>query len=360
MAEFPGIVRYCLQRLDAGDDPGLEHPPVLRHRPRRRAGRQRRVEGRARRRRGRARLRGGAGLPQPGHRAAARSRSCSRRRARPGCTPSSPTPCASRRRRRGCSSAAGFRHVGDEHEDGVPVWRWERPVRRRRSRADARRRGGHRRRARPPAAARAAPAVGRPPDHPGAERRHRQRHVPARRRPGRAAAAHRLGGGQRRQGAAVAPVPRAAPAAGGAAAGGRRGADRGVPVPVGRRAVAARSRWPRSTASTIRCRRPATWPASCGPSGRSIPTDGPRHNRGASIRHGDRHGARRHRRARRRGGRRRAARGVGRGGRGARARRSAHLVPRRPLLPERARHRRPRVRGSSTGAPAASAIPPST
>ena len=23
----------------------------------------------------------------------------------------------------------GFRHVGDEHEDGVPVWRWERPVR---------------------------------------------------------------------------------------------------------------------------------------------------------------------------------------------------------------------------------------
>ena len=24
---------------------------------------------------------------------------------------------------------SGFRHVGDEHEDGVPVWRWERPVR---------------------------------------------------------------------------------------------------------------------------------------------------------------------------------------------------------------------------------------
>lgn len=24
---------------------------------------------------------------------------------------------------------AGFRHIGDEHEDGMPVWRWERPVR---------------------------------------------------------------------------------------------------------------------------------------------------------------------------------------------------------------------------------------
>ena len=107
VAEFPGIVRYCLQRLDAGDDPAwsihlffdTDHGGALvgnggwKGAP---------VDGVAELGYTVAPRVGTAGSP------GARWPSCSRRRARRGSTPCSPTRCASPPRRRACWSEAGF------------------------------------------------------------------------------------------------------------------------------------------------------------------------------------------------------------------------------------------------------------
>ena len=340
---------------------GVEHPPLLRHRPRRRAGRQRRLEGRARRRRGRARLRGGAGLPEPGDRQRCGGRAARPGERAPGSTPSSPTRCASRPPSTRVLERSGFRHVGDEHEDGVPVWRWERPVR-------------------------ADDPVQMHVDEVDTDaelvrRLLRAQHpqwadLPITRVPSAgtdnamyrlgddlvgAAAAHRLGGGQRGQGAAVAARrsrrtcrwpcrcrwPKGEPTEEfpypwgvaqwlpGRMATARRARRSGAGGPRPRRRSCGRSA--RSTRPTARgttgARRSAAatgWCATASPGSTARWTSTRCSRCGTEA--------------------------VG----GARARRTAHLVPRRPLLPERARHRRAGVRRSSTGAPAASATPPST
>ena len=127
-AQFPGIVRYCLQRLDAGDDPAwsihlffdTDHGGALignggwKGAP---------VDGVAElgyavapgcRNRG---IASGAVAVLLAQAAAAGLHTVLAHTLR---EPSASTRVLERR---------GFRHVGDEHEDGVPVWRWERPVR---------------------------------------------------------------------------------------------------------------------------------------------------------------------------------------------------------------------------------------
>jgi aminoglycoside phosphotransferase (APT) family kinase protein/RimJ/RimL family protein N-acetyltransferase len=128
MADFPGIVRYCLAQLDAGADPawgihlffdtdqggalvgngGWKGPPV---------------DGVAElgyavapacRNRGIARGAVAVLLAQ------ARDAGLHTVMAHTLREPSASTRVLER---------SGFVHVGDEHEDGVPVWRWERPVR---------------------------------------------------------------------------------------------------------------------------------------------------------------------------------------------------------------------------------------
>ncbi len=127
-AEFPGIVRYCLQRLDEGDDPAWsihlffdnDHGGALV---------------------GNGGWKGApvGGVAELGYAVAP---ACRNRGIASGAVsvllaqardaglhtvvahtlrePSASTRVLERR---------GFVHVGDEHEDGVPVWRWERPVR---------------------------------------------------------------------------------------------------------------------------------------------------------------------------------------------------------------------------------------
>ncbi len=127
VAEFPGIVRYCLQRLDAGDDPAwsihlffdTDHGGALvgnggwKGAP---------VDGVAElgyavapacRNRG---IAGGAVAVLLAQASAAGLHTVLAHTLR---EPSASTSVLER---------SGFRHVGDEHEDGVPVWRWERPV----------------------------------------------------------------------------------------------------------------------------------------------------------------------------------------------------------------------------------------
>ena len=311
--------------------PGVGHPPLLRHRPRRRAGGQRRLEGCARRRRRGARATrwrrpaGTAGSPR-GAVAVLLAQASARgaaHRGRPhvaravGVHPRARAQRVRPRRRRARGRRAGVA-LGA-------------PGAARRSRADARRRG-----------ATPTPTLVRRlllAQHP------QWADLPITRVPsaGTDNAMYRLGDDlvvrlpridwavdnvakEQRWLPVLAPhLPLAVPlpVAEGAP-------TEEFPYPWGVGAVAARSRWPRSTGSTTPCRRPGTWPRSCGPCGRSIPTDGPRHQRGAPIRHGDRMV---------RDGLGRLdgevdvdalLRGVGRGRRGARARRSADLVPRRP------------------------------
>ena len=127
-AEFPGIVRYCLQRLDSGDDPAwsihlffdTDHGGALvgnggwKGAP---------VDGVAELGYAVApacRNRGIAGGAVAVLLAQARAAGLHTVIAHTLREPSASTRVLERR---------GFRHVGDEHEDGVPVWRWERPVR---------------------------------------------------------------------------------------------------------------------------------------------------------------------------------------------------------------------------------------
>ena len=359
MAEFPGIVRYCLQRLDAGDDPAwsihlffdTDHGGALvgnggwKGAP---------VDGVAElgyavapacRNRG---IASGAVAVLLAQASAAGLHTVVAHTLR---EPSASTRVLER---------SGFRHVGDEHEDGVPVWRWERPVR---------------------------------PDDPVqmhvdevdtdadlVRRLLRAQHpqwadLPITRVPsaGTDNAMYRLGDDL------VARLPRIDWAVDNVAKEQRwlpmlaPHLPLAVPLPGGRRASRPRSSrtrgaWrggcPAAMATLDGLDDPVQAARDLAAFVRALrevdPTDGPRHNAGRVDPPRRPDGPRRHRRARRRGGRRRPARGVGRGRRGARARRSAHLVPRRPLLPERPRHRRPGVRRSSTGAPAGWAIPPST
>ncbi len=127
-AELPGIVRYCLQRLDAGDDPAWSIHLFF---DSERAG---------------ALIGNGGwkgapvdGVAELGYAVAPSCRDQGvasgavavllAQAARAGLhTVVAHTlrePSASTR----VLERSGFRHVGDEHEDGVPVWRWERPVR---------------------------------------------------------------------------------------------------------------------------------------------------------------------------------------------------------------------------------------
>jgi aminoglycoside phosphotransferase (APT) family kinase protein/RimJ/RimL family protein N-acetyltransferase len=128
MAEFPGIVRYCLQRLDAGDDPSwsihlffdTERGGALV---------------------GNGGWKGGPidGVAELGYAVAPACRNQGiaggavavllAQASRAGLH----TVVAHTRREPSASTRVlerrGFHRVGDEHEDGVPVWRWERPVR---------------------------------------------------------------------------------------------------------------------------------------------------------------------------------------------------------------------------------------
>ena len=127
-AQFPGIVRYCLQRLDAGDDPTWSIHLFLDDQ-----------------RDGALVGNGGwkgapvDGVAELGYAVAPACRNQGiaggavavllAQAARAGLhTVIAHTlrePSASTR----VLERSGFRHVGDEHEDGVPVWRWERTVR---------------------------------------------------------------------------------------------------------------------------------------------------------------------------------------------------------------------------------------
>jgi aminoglycoside phosphotransferase (APT) family kinase protein/RimJ/RimL family protein N-acetyltransferase len=127
-AEFPGIVRYCLQRLDAGDDPAwsihlffdTDHGGALV---------------------GNGGWKGAPvdGVAELGYAVAP---ACRNRGIASGAVSvllaqardaGLHTVIAHTLRERSASTRVlerrGFTNVGDEHEDGVPVWRWERPVR---------------------------------------------------------------------------------------------------------------------------------------------------------------------------------------------------------------------------------------
>jgi aminoglycoside phosphotransferase (APT) family kinase protein/RimJ/RimL family protein N-acetyltransferase len=127
-AQFPGIVRWCLQRLDAGDDPAWSVHLFF------------------------DTDRGGALIGNGGWKGApvggvaelgyAVAPACRNRGIATGAvavllaqaaSAGLHTVVAHTLREPSASTRvlerSGFRHVGDEHEDGVPVWRWERPVR---------------------------------------------------------------------------------------------------------------------------------------------------------------------------------------------------------------------------------------
>jgi aminoglycoside phosphotransferase (APT) family kinase protein/RimJ/RimL family protein N-acetyltransferase len=126
-AEFPGIVRYCLQRLDAGDDPAWSIHLFFDDQ------RDGALVGNG----------GWKGAPADGvaELGYAVAPACRNQGVASGAVAvllaqaaraglhtvvahTLPEASASTR----VLERAGFRHVGDEHEDGVPVWRWERHV----------------------------------------------------------------------------------------------------------------------------------------------------------------------------------------------------------------------------------------
>jgi aminoglycoside phosphotransferase (APT) family kinase protein/RimJ/RimL family protein N-acetyltransferase len=128
MAEFPGIVRYCLAQHDAGADPtwgihfffDTDHGGALV---------------------GNGGWKGAPvdGVAELGYAVApaCRNRGIARGAVAVLLAQASGaglhTVVAHTLRERSASTSVlertGFRHVGDEHEDGVPVWRWERIVR---------------------------------------------------------------------------------------------------------------------------------------------------------------------------------------------------------------------------------------
>ena len=127
-AQFPGIVRYCLQRLETGDDPAWSIHLFFDDQ------------------RGGALVGNGGwkGMPVDGQAELgyAVAPACRNQ----GIASGAVAVLLAQARRAGLRTVlahtlrepsastrvlerAGFRHVADEHEDGVPVWRWERPIR---------------------------------------------------------------------------------------------------------------------------------------------------------------------------------------------------------------------------------------